>query len=428
MSPTVNVSFVLPVYNMEKFLVQCLDSLCQQTLKQIEIICVDDGSSDGSMDILRSYQEKDPRIRVFQQKAESFCAALPRNFGLSQARGEYVLVMDSDDYVHPELAEKNYLKAMETGADVVLSDAITFDTHTGEQKGTNQFLNQDLLPSSSMVFDPTEAADRLFLLLDGVAWNKLIRRSLIERNQLGFFPVHVVDDMNFTFSVGVLAEKIAVVPEVLLYYRVGNSSSQMANLHRDPLTPVKVLSRLYQFLTEKHLLTTYETTYLERGIGLCMFYFDGLWEDTGFFDLYSALQQQGEEKLGFSLNSLDLLENTMKKQWLVDVYTLTAEEFRTKQKEQNKVLSGKLYGIYGFGVRTSLVYDKIVCEGGIISVMADSSKEKQGQNFHSHFIVSPQALNPETLDYVVITTANYFEAMKATLIQLGFSPENIIFM
>lgn len=430
MSTNIKVSFVLPVYNVAVFLPQCLDSLCGQTLEEIEIICVDDGSSDDSLDILNQYGEKDARFVVLENTIPCAGAGEARNLGLSQARGEYVLVVDSDDYFHPTLAEKTYEKAVATGADLVLFDVVKFDTHTGEQTATHQFLNRELYKALGRepVFAPEEVADYLFLLFDGVVWNKLIRRSLIEKHGCRFFPVHVVDDMNFTFSVAVFAQKIAVVEEVLLYYRVGNGSSQMSNLHRDPLTPVKVLSRLYSFLQEQQLFSIYEKTYVERGIGLCMFYFDGLSGQDCFFDLYQALHTQAEKDLGWTGSSLSLLDGDIKKQWIEDVYQLSAEAFLEKQKNRSNLLSGKNYGIYGFGVRTALVYENIVKAGGLVSCIVDSSVQKQGQMFQSYEIQSPQNLPMEALDYVVITTANYFEEMKQTLLALGFSSQQIIFM
>ncbi len=429
MNPSVLISFVLPVYNMEKFLSNSLSSLCGQTMQEIEIICVDDGSTDKSLEILREFQQKDWRIQIYVNTEESSGAAIPRNLGLSKVTGDYVLVVDSDDTFHPTLAEKVYQKALATNADIILFDVEKFHSDTGEKIPTNQFLNPALLPEQE-VFSPMEVADRLFLLGDGVAWNKLIRFSLIQENQLSFFPVHVVDDMNFTFSALVLAKTISVVDEKLLFYRVGNGASQMSNLHRDPLTPVKVLGKLREFLYKHELFSCYEKTYLERGIGLCMFYFDGLQKKEDFSTLYYEIQSVGEDVLGFYRNRLFLVENLLKKQWIEDIYLLSPDEFQEKKKlyGDTVLVSGNSYGIYGYGMRTSLIYDKIKDHGGHCVAIADSSLEKQGQIFQGLTVVPPQGLTEASLDVVCISSPNYYEEMKKMVLSLGFLEEQIVLL
>jgi len=111
------ISVIVPVYNTEKYLAACLDSLVNQTLKEIEIICVDDGSTDSSLKILREYEAKDSRLKVITQ--ENKYAGVPRNTGIDAAAGKYVYFADSDDYCDLSLLEKAYSKLAETHADIV---------------------------------------------------------------------------------------------------------------------------------------------------------------------------------------------------------------------------------------------------------------------------------------------------------------------
>ena len=104
MNKETKVSVIIPVYNTEKYLRQCLDSVVNQTLRDIEIICVDDGSTDGSIEILREYEQKDSRVKMLCQKNQY--AGVARNNGLNYASGEYVFFMDSDDYCCHELLER----------------------------------------------------------------------------------------------------------------------------------------------------------------------------------------------------------------------------------------------------------------------------------------------------------------------------------
>ena len=113
----VKVSVIIPVYNVEPYLKQCMDSVVGQTLKDIEIICVDDGSTDGSLDILREYAAEDNRIQIIEQKNAGAGAA--RNNGMRHATGKYLSFLDSDDFFEPRMLEKAYDLAEKDQADFV---------------------------------------------------------------------------------------------------------------------------------------------------------------------------------------------------------------------------------------------------------------------------------------------------------------------
>ena len=117
-SSMVKVSVILPIYNEEKYLAQCLDSICGQTLKEIEIICVDDGSTDNSTHILKDYAKKDSRITLITQ--ENQFAGAARNKGMACAVGKYLSFLDADDYYAPEMLEKMVKEAEENRADIVM--------------------------------------------------------------------------------------------------------------------------------------------------------------------------------------------------------------------------------------------------------------------------------------------------------------------
>ena len=114
----IKVSVIIPVYNTENYLRECLDSVLAQTLREIEVICVDDGSTDNSLNILKEYQNKDTRIVVLTQENRSAGAA--RNYGLSIAKGKYLSFLDSDDFFDKELLRKAYKNAEKNNADIVV--------------------------------------------------------------------------------------------------------------------------------------------------------------------------------------------------------------------------------------------------------------------------------------------------------------------
>ena len=114
----IKVSVILPVYNVEKYLKQCLDTIVGQTLKEIEILCVDDGSTDDSVQILKEYEQKDHRIKVLSQKNAGAGAA--RNLGLRHASGKYLSFLDSDDFFEPDMLETAYEQAERYQAEMVV--------------------------------------------------------------------------------------------------------------------------------------------------------------------------------------------------------------------------------------------------------------------------------------------------------------------
>ena len=122
------VSVIIPVYNVEKYLRECLDSVINQTLKDIEIICVDDGSSDGSLKILEEYAQKDNRIKVLKQEHGGVSCA--RNLALGGAAGEYMLCLDSDDYLELNTLESLYNRALNFDLDMLSFSGQYFDNST----------------------------------------------------------------------------------------------------------------------------------------------------------------------------------------------------------------------------------------------------------------------------------------------------------
>ena len=127
----IKVSVIMAVYNAERYLRQALESVCQQTLRDIEIICVDDGSTDGSMEILKEFAGQDDRIKILQHLEKTDGAAAARNMGLQAARGEYLSFLDADDWFEPDMLEKAYEKASLRELDVLIIDAYVYREASG---------------------------------------------------------------------------------------------------------------------------------------------------------------------------------------------------------------------------------------------------------------------------------------------------------
>ncbi|MBQ6516479.1 glycosyltransferase family 2 protein [bacterium] len=213
------VSVIIPVYNTEKYLRQCLDSVTNQTLQDIEIICVNDGSTDRSQDILEEYAQKDSRILLINK--ENTNAGNSRNIGLEKARGEFVYFPDSDDWLELNAFEKLYKKATETNADIIVFyNKLKDDSNNTIQPcpWTGAFgLTQDF-----DVFNKTNFPEIFYNFCNIPAWSKLYRLSFIKQNNLAFQEITTCNDVYFNIMSLTLAEKITKLPEELYTHRVGH--------------------------------------------------------------------------------------------------------------------------------------------------------------------------------------------------------------
>jgi glycosyltransferase involved in cell wall biosynthesis len=219
------VSIVVPVYNTARFLRQCLDSLCAQTLRDIEIICVDDGSVDTSPDILASYAAIDERIMVISKKNSGYGDSMNR--GLDEARGTYVGIVESDDFVSASMFERLLAVAQRYDADVVKSNYYEHEDGGTPGEAQDRVVRVfDELPYGRL-FNPYDY-QQVFQVRPCI-WTGLYRRSLLEQCDIRFLvtPGASFQDTSFNFKVWASSERAVLLKDPLLHYRVDNESSSV---------------------------------------------------------------------------------------------------------------------------------------------------------------------------------------------------------
>ena len=261
------VSFILPVYNVEPYLQQALDCLLEQTLKHIEIICVDDGSTDNSLEILRRYEQKDSRVRVFTQKNQY--AGVARNHGLSKATGEYVCFLDPDDFFEKNLAKQTYIAAKVDAADVVLFNADRYDNVSGEISSAGKQLHRQFVPWKR-VFNRRDCPDTLYQITTPCPWTKLFRRQFLLDAGLQFQALRNTNDVFFVHSALAMAERITTVDKNLVHYRVGLTTNLQATKARAPLCFYEAYTALHDNLKEQGLLEQVRRSYVNVALSGCM--------------------------------------------------------------------------------------------------------------------------------------------------------------
>lgn len=219
---TPKVSVILPVYNVEQYLNQCMDSIVGQTLKDIEIICVDDGSTDRSLEILKKYESKDDRVKIICQQNAGAGAA--RNNGLKIATGEYLSFLDSDDFFELDMLEKTYNKAKATKAEILVFRSDQYREDLDKIVPVSWTLREKTLPPYRPMNHRT-FTDNVFKVFVGWAWDKLFDREFVLKYELQYQEQRTSNDMLFVFTALVLAKRIEILDEPLAHQRRNNPNS-----------------------------------------------------------------------------------------------------------------------------------------------------------------------------------------------------------
>ena len=206
-----DISIIIPAYNAEKYMRKCLDSLIHQTKKELEFIIVNDGSTDSTEEIIKSYQDK--RIKYFKNKNQGI--GKTRNFGLTKATAKYILFLDSDDYLEKTACERLYQKIENDDLDVVICDF-----YKEWENGNIEEIHTPHFENASLKENPDILTEYL------CPWAKIYKRSLLEENKIKFVENLKYEDAPFVIETLVKAKKIGKIDECLNYYVIhGNSET-----------------------------------------------------------------------------------------------------------------------------------------------------------------------------------------------------------
>lgn len=215
------ISVVVPVYNVEKYLKECIDSIINQTLEDIEIICVNDGSTDSSLEILNDYTKKDSRIIVINKSNSGYGHTM--NMGLNAATGEYVGIIESDDFADKNMFEDLYKLAKEYDADIVKGDWYNYWSK-------NKFARKNNRISSAKTLKLTNSKqDKSLLRINPSVWSAIYKKEFLNKYNIRFLetPGASYQDLAFSFKVFALAEKVILTDKAYLYYRQDNMNSSV---------------------------------------------------------------------------------------------------------------------------------------------------------------------------------------------------------
>lgn len=220
----IKLSILVPCYNVEKYLKKCLKSVLSQTMKEIEVICINDGSKDSTLEILKKFAKKDSRVKIIDKPNSGYGNSMNR--GLDAAKGEYIGIVESDDYVEKDMCEVLYNVAKKYDLDVVKSDYMTFNTVKGKEKTIyeptctdHNYYNKVLIPSKNKIIFSFQMNT-----WTGIYKNSFIKSKNIRHNET---PGASYQDNGFWFQTLSLAKTVMFVNRAFYHYRQDNPNSSI---------------------------------------------------------------------------------------------------------------------------------------------------------------------------------------------------------
>jgi len=435
MEKEIKISVVMAVYNGEKYIREALDTVVNQTLKEIEIICVDDGSIDNTLGILNEYKLKDSRIKVLQHLEKTDGAAAARNMGMMEATGEYLSFLDADDFFEPDMLEKVYKKAKEDDSDVVLYDAYMYDEVSKRSYKASWILDHKYLPDNAC-FKPEECKDVLFRISMGAAWSALFRREMVMENHLKFESIHHTDDLVFVYLAFCCANQISILDERLMYYRNNVAGSQSSNASSHPEAGYMAPTILKQKLEERGFYNTYRNALTLLALEVGRWHLDNMKEFVSFKLLYDALKNKYLKELGTLEWVSEKVENELI-EWRDKVLSNTAEEYLVKRpviadttchfdSVPSVIKNGDRIVIYGAGVFGRKLFYNIM-EMGMFKLAAWVDKNYMNIGYP---IQSVDTILSVDYDYVLVAVKyeQVYNSIKANLVNMGIDADKMIWV
>ena len=250
------VSIIVPVYNAENYLKQCLDSIVNQTYKNIEIICINDASTDNSLSILKEYEENDKRIKILS--GEHIGAGKARNLGIENSNGDYLLFLDCDDFFELNMVEEMLNKIINENSDIAICENTIFDDSTGKTVCPPSILSKY---SNASPINPQTYSKELFTMTSACAWNKMFKATLVKENAVFFEDLTSCNDVTFTYTMLTLAKSISITDKKFVHYRTNQKNNISANRGDKAINGIYALNALKNNLKKHNLLDTFSPTF-----------------------------------------------------------------------------------------------------------------------------------------------------------------------
>lgn len=335
----IKISVIVPIYNACKHLRPALDSILAQTLREIEIICVDDGSTDTSLDMLKIYQKMDNRIRIVTETNAGPGHA--RNNGLKRARGKYVAFLDADDFFEPEMLEKLYDHAEENDLDIAIARYDIYDNKKGKFVANIESEHGKIFEGGAIT-SKNEYPDYILQSTTGAAWNKLFKRSFISEKSITFTTEAMIfEDVYFTVSALAFAERVARIPDILVHHRIYSQQSRVRSFRKYYIQVPGVFLKIKEFLMKGGMYQPLAKGFLNLSCSRCYHTYNLLKSDDREL-FWNMLHDGMNEMLGWEEHEAEDFENKEVCEFSANVEMYTYEQYKRRLAMGRKLDKEKL--------------------------------------------------------------------------------------
>lgn len=423
------ITVIMPLYNAEKYLEECLDSVLAQSFTDIEVICVDDASDDGTLNILKKYCSKDSRVKIIIND-ERVGAAKSRNKAMNDAKGEYLSFLDGDDIFDLDMLKVAYETANNHQADIVEYQYRAVGCEAIHKQATNIHSAAYRERFCTEVFKIAELKPYEFMNCHSGPWNKLYRRKFIEKEQLEFQDLPSCNDVYFVNMALLLADRVIFADDnrVMVYVRQHNTPSRIS-YSRDPMNAYWADKRIVEALIEKekmeeiyqhlyyrifcHLVETLKN--IKNPEMAKSFYFflqkEGVAElrDLGG-EYYQRLEQEERNKLE-KFEKQDFESEWYKEEgeflaYLEDKAEVIRQLFEMWKKERKKV------GLWGVG-RNGKAFLNFCRQQDIwIDAIMDVDRNMWGKSIHGFSAVCDPESTFRNVQIIILTSGNIVDEIS----------------
>ena len=409
----VNISIIMPVFNTGKYLKESIGSILWQSYTEFELICVNDASSDNSLDILRELQQQDDRIVIIQHEVNCG-AAISRNDGLKIAKGEYVIFLDSDDCFYQDMLEIAYQHATENDADVVIFGSETMENGLLEKRGYRfQYIDSD------------EKKDLFLPKVRHVPWDKLVRKKILQDYDIWFQDIPTNNDIFYSFAVVLMSEKIIVCDKILLQQRYRRAGSLTNRRFSGENHTVDAFYALFRFGVKNKIdnqLAAVLINFIADNLQLYLseesfplkIRMDSLKNLLGYKDMIDTLNQYGKKNVLYPHN-LEFVHRLIQ-----DIDVCGIEYFQYYLDSVRKIIEerrkkGHTVALWGCGQNGRNLLQLLDDANVSVDYVIDENQQIQG-DFCGRYQIKSYEEVADKITTVFITNLEYKEAIEGRAI------------
>ena len=333
-SEPIKVSVVIPVYNAYNYLGTALKSSIAQTLKEIEILCLDDGSTDRSLDIIKEYQAKDKRVRIVTENNAG--PSLARNRGLNRARGNYIIFLDADDFFEKDMLQKLYDAAVKDDLDIAICRYNIYNNKKSKFE-TNVKSDHGEIFEPGKVVSKNEYPNEILQCSTGYVWNKLFKRSFLLDHEIIFHPeLRVFEDTYFVVIAMAMATRVGKIFDVLAHHRVYSGQSKNRLFKKYYAQVPDVYLYIKEFLMHHGMYVPLSMSYLNLSATRCYKIYNLLWHD-GKEIFWNMIHDVYAEKIGWVKGNPEDFEDEEIRDFVANILSYTHAQYEKRNDRGLKV-------------------------------------------------------------------------------------------